>query len=254
MLTWNPLIALGLGTSSLLATVGPLVLAFVLWRRGGALKAWLIGALTFIVSQLVLRLPWQVPLNAWLAPKLKDSPALLVGWLVVSALTAGLFEETGRWLAYRTLWKDRSTLGGLMLGAGHGGFESIVLVGLSLISSTVLYVALTHGTTLGLPPEVVPLVEKQFAEVTPLLSFLGGVERVAALMLHLGCSLLVLEAVRRQDKRWLGASIGAHFALNVVGVALTKWVHPLVGEAALLLLGAALLTGALRGSRASAQS
>ena len=52
--------------------------------------------------------------------------------------------------------------------------------------------------------------------------------------------------MRRQDKRWLAASIGAHFALNVAGVALTKWVNPLVGEAALVALSGTLLWWALK--------
>ncbi|MFZ5438837.1 MAG: YhfC family intramembrane metalloprotease [Myxococcota bacterium] len=246
---WNPLVAVGLGTSAVVATLGPLVLALVLWRRGASLKAWGVGALTFAVSQLVLRLPWQVPLNLWLAPKLKDDAGLLFAWLAFSALTAGLFEETGRWVAYRTLWKDRSTLGGVMLGAGHGGLESIVLVGLSLLSSTVVYVALTHGVTLGIPEAVLPKVHQQFAEVTPLVSFLGGVERVAAMLLHVGCSLLVLEGVRRADKRWLVGSMAVHTLLNVVGVALAKWVSPLAAEGALLTLGLAVLWLAARRSR-----
>jgi uncharacterized membrane protein YhfC len=100
---------------------------------------------------------------------------------------------------------------------------------------------------MGLPDEALTVVVKQLEAVTPLLALLGGVERVAAMMLHLGCSLLVLEGVRRGKARWLWGSIAVHFALNVVGVALTKWVNPYVAEAAMVALAAGLLTFASRG-------
>jgi hypothetical protein len=56
-------IAVALGCSAVVATAGPIVLA-LLWRRTGvSLKAWLVGALTFVVLQFVFRLPWQIPLT-----------------------------------------------------------------------------------------------------------------------------------------------------------------------------------------------
>ncbi len=251
-LTFDAGVAAGLSVSAVVAVGGPLVLALVLWRKLGASpKAWLFGALTFVVSQLVLRLPWQIPLNAWLAPKIADDTAATFGWIAVSALTAGLFEETGRWFAYRWLWKDRSTLGGVMLGAGHGGIESILLVGLSLVSSVVVYVALSHGVTLGIPAEVLPKVEAQFAPVTPALALMGGVERIAAWALHIACSLLVLEGARSGLKRWLLLSIGVHAALNLVAVGVTKAVNPFAGEAATVVFAGLALFLALRRSRAS---
>ena len=251
-LTWDPATAIALGGSALVAIAGPLVLALVLWRRTGvSLKAWLFGALTFVVSQFVFRLPWQIPLNAWLAPKLEGNELATFAWIAVSALTAGLFEETGRWLAYRWLWKDRSTRGGVMLGAGHGGVESIVLIGLSLVGSLVVYVALSHGTTLGIPAGTLPLVEKQFATLTPLLATLGGVERISACALHIGCSLLVLEGVRAQQKKWWALSVAVHFGVNLVAVVTMKQIGPLAAEVATMGAVTLVLFFALRRSRRS---
>lgn len=251
-LTWDPAIAVALGCSAVVATAGPLVLALVLWRRTGvSLKAWLFGALTFVVSQFVFRLPWQIPLNAWLAPKLEGNEAATFAWIAVASLTAGLFEETGRWLAYRWLWKDRSTRGGVMLGAGHGGFESIVLVGLSLIGSLVVYVALSHGTTLGIPADKLPLVEKQFSSLTPLLASLGGVERMAAWGLHIGCSLLVLEGVRSGQKKWWALSVSVHFAVNLIAVVTMKQIGPVAAEVGTVIAVTLVLFFALRRSRQS---
>lgn len=241
-LTYEAGVAVGLGLSSLVALGAPVVLFVVLWRRHGASpKAWLFGALTFVVSQLLLRLPWQLPLNAWLVKHYRDDALVMGAWLAASALTAGLFEELGRFVAYRTVWKDRSTLGGVMLGAGHGGVESILLVGLSLVSSTVLYVLLWQGVPLPFPPDARAAIEAQFAAVTPALAMLGGVERLLAMALHLACSLLVLEAVRHGRWAWVAAAIALHAGANGLVLAVTKLGGPLVGELALaLVVGPAL--------------
>lgn len=244
-------VAVGLGLSALVALGAPAALFLVLWRRHGASpKAWLFGALTFVVSQLVLRLPWQLPLNAWLVKHYRDDALVMGGWLAASALTAGLFEELGRLAAYRLLWKDRSTLGGVMLGAGHGGIESILLIGLSLVSSTVLYVLLWQGVPLPFPPDARAAIEAQFAPVTPALASLGGVERLLAMALHVACSLLVLEAVRRARWTWVATAIALHAGSNGLVLAVTKLAGPLVGELVLAAVVGPALWAALRQSRA----
>lgn len=244
-------VALGLGTSALIAIGAPLALALVLWRRGASFKAWGIGALTFVVSQFLLRFPWQVPLNAWLVARYRDDAVVMGAWIAASALTAGLFEELGRWVAYRKLWKDRSTLGGVMLGAGHGGLESMVLVGLSLVSSTVVYVLVAKGVPIGLPPEAMAAVEKQFATLDGWSATMGGLERLSALGLHLACSLLVLEGVRTSKRGWLVGSIALHAGANLAVVSASKALNVFAGEALLVVIVAVALTLSLRRSRAS---
>lgn len=234
-LTFQPGVALGLLTSGLVACLLPLALGFWLWRRGGApWLAWVIGAATFLVSQVVLRLPWQIPLGLWLKPKLVD-PVWLFGWLFVSSLTAGLFEEGGRWAAYRWAWKDRSVKGGVMLGVGHGGIESILLVGLSLLGNLVFYVLLTQGLAPTLPPEVDATVRQQFAALTPGLALLGGVERVLAMGLHVSCSLLVLRSMAH-GPRWLLGAMALHTTANFVAVVVTQKVGAVWGELSLLVI------------------
>lgn len=248
MPAWDPAVAVGLAVSAIVSIVGPVVLAFALWRRGAPLAAWGWGALTFVVSQMVLRLPWQVPLGVWLGPRIAGDPIATTAWIAASSLTAGLFEETGRWLAYRLVWKPRDTLGGVMLGAGHGGVESILLVGVNLAGSLVLYVALSRGATLGLPAGSIPAIEAQLAGLTPGLALLGGIERIAAWGAHIGFSLLVLEGVRLGRRSWLGSAIGAHAALNFLGVMVAKHVGPFFGEAVTVALAVLVLVLALHRS------
>jgi uncharacterized membrane protein YhfC len=228
-------VALGLLASGLVALLLPLALGFWLWRKHGASwRAWLIGAGTFVVAQLVLRLPWQIPLGLWLKPKLGD-PAWLYGWLALSAFTAGLFEETGRWAAYRWAWKDRGVKGAVMMGVGHGGIEAQLLVGLSLIGNLVLYLMLTHGVAPTLPPEADQAVRQQFGALTPGLALLAGVERVLALGLHVTCSVLVLRAMR-EGARWLLGAMALHATANLVAVVVTQQAGAAWGELALLAI------------------
>ena len=110
----------------------PLVLGVWLARKTKA--PWLlfgIGAMTFIGSQVV-----HLPLNTGLTLLFKAiwPSTQPQGWhipfnAVVLGLTAGLCEETARYVGYRWLakkaryWRDA-----LMLGAGHGGIEAILVV------------------------------------------------------------------------------------------------------------------------------
>lgn len=246
-------VAAGLAVSASVALFAPVLVMVVLRKRFDApwaAFAW--GALTFVISQLVLRLPWQLPLNSYLAKNYAGDALVMNAWLAASALTAGIFEEGGRALAYRFVWTDRSTLGGVSLGVGHGGIESIVLIGLSLVGSLVVYVLLTHGLMTKVPPEVLPKVEAQFATLTFSTALLGGVERLAALMLHTGCSLLVLEFSRGRGTKWLLGSIAAHAGLNGVALVLVKQAGAWPAELVLVALSATLLTVAFRHSRRSA--
>lgn len=251
-LHFEPAVALGLACSTAVAIGAPLVAMAWLARRFNApLAAFGWGALTFVISQLVLRFPWQLPLNTWLVKNYGQDQAVMGAWLAVSALTAGLFEECGRAVMYAKLWRERSTLGGVALGVGHGGLESIALVGLSLLSMLVIYVALANGLTLGLPPALEPKLEAQFSALTFATALLGGVERLAALMLHVGCSLLVLEFARGRGAKWLALSIATHAGLNLLVLALVKLVGAWPAELTLLTLSASVLLLALRRSRAT---
>src|SRR5690554_5623662 len=68
------------------------------------------GALTFVVFQLVLRLPLLQLLSARFPGIVPDpgNVAALFGFTVFLALTAALFEEGGRWLVYRFVVRKKA--------------------------------------------------------------------------------------------------------------------------------------------------
>jgi uncharacterized membrane protein YhfC len=54
--------------------------------------------------------------------------------IALPSLTAGVFEETARYIAYRFLLKEHNMENGLIYGVGHGGIESIMLVGVNVVT------------------------------------------------------------------------------------------------------------------------
>jgi uncharacterized membrane protein YhfC len=123
----------------------PLALAVVANRRlKVSWKYFAYGALIFFVFQLITRVPLVMVIQHAITPQLQASTALLYTWLAILALTAGLFEEVGRYVAFRWLMRheEKTWSKAVMYGLGHGGLESILLVGglaiLSLINIIIL--------------------------------------------------------------------------------------------------------------------
>ncbi len=234
--TMRPAVLVALSLSALLTLLGPFVAALVWKRRTGARWAHFgAGALTFFVSQIVLRLPWQVPLGLWLGPRLSGNVPAQIGWAAASALTAALFEEVGRWVAFRWLVKGaRAPRDGAMFGLGHGGIESTLLVGITLSVSAALYALVGTGHGVGLPPEALD----KLGSLDLLSASAGAVERILTIPIHVALSMIVLRCFERGRNLWLAVAIAGHFALDFLGVlgahALTGATgSPMMGELAI---------------------
>ncbi|WP_175903059.1 YhfC family intramembrane metalloprotease [Burkholderia seminalis] len=221
------------------ALIAPVWLA-VRWRRRTQvpLRVFCYGMLTFFVFQPVLRLSWQAPLFHWLG----TDPRWHLPMLVFAALTAGLFEECGRWVAFRYLLPTRhDARTAVMLGLGHGGLEAMLLVGVG-------FVALGTGYLLAHAGVVVPAgmrsrIGSEFAGMTLVSPLLALFERVSAMAAHVGLSLIVLQAFVRGAKRWLAYAIAFHFMFDLVAVLLTRYWHveTVLVEGLLFVCGVGLL-------------
>lgn len=235
----RPAVVAAMALAALATTLGPVAVAAWWARRTRVpVSVALWGAVVFVVSQVVLRLPWQIPLGVWLGPRIKGHWALGVAWIAASALTAGLFEETGRWAGYRWLVKrERTFRVGVMFGIGHGGVESMLLVGLNLGVSAVLYVLFASGHAPAMPPEAASKVVEALSALHPVDLLAATLERAMALTFHVAASLLVLQCFTRGSKRWLAGAVLLHFATDFVGVEgalqLKRW-GSLAAEAAVV--------------------
>ncbi|KHK60561.1 membrane protein [Burkholderia sp. A9] len=234
-------------TAGIAALIGPPLLA-IAWRRRTRvpLRAFFCGMLIFFVFQPVLRLSWQIPLFRWLGP----DPGWHLPMLVFAAFTAGLFEECGRWVAFRYLLAGRrDPRTAVMYGLGHGGLEAMLLVGIG-------FLALCGGYLLGRAGVVTSagvqsLVASQFSGMTLASPFLALLERVSALAAHVGMSLIVLQTFVRGTKRWLAYAIAIHFGIDLVVVLLSRYWHvdAMLIEAILLVCSLAILWAGIRWSR-----
>lgn len=135
-------------------------------------------------------------------------------WLyaVYGGLMAGLFEETGRFLAFRTVLKRyrKKDINALMYGAGHGGFEAAWVLGGTMISNIVMGVMLNLGMSASITAtataEQLPQLEAMFEALKtglPASYFIGLIERVLAVAMQLSLSVFVWFAAKQKGKVWL---------------------------------------------------
>lgn len=242
---------------ALLMVALPIALGVVLARKAGA--SWTlfgIGAVTFIGSQIV-----HLPLNAglteffkWLWPNATPQPWNIPFNAVVLGLTAGVSEETARYIGYRWLApRARAFRDALMLGAGHGGIEAI-LFGL-LVGYTFLQMASLQRTGVdasGLTGAPLDLLRRQvtaYWSIPAYMAVLGAVERVFALTLHVSLSTVVLQVFTRRQWRWLALAIGYHAfadAVTVLGVQLRWPALAIEGAIGVVALGGLVILWLLR--------
>lgn len=215
-----------------LMIVVPFVAAAIIRRRlGVGWKLFWLGALVFVVSQLLLRLPLVAMLQAALGPQIIGSPLLSFGLGLLLAFTAALFETGGRYVGYRFLLRRTSKTWnvGVMFGLGHGGIESALLVAGLATTQLVTLLTLTQASLAALPPVQAEALGTLAAAVNgepAWLGLAGAWERMIALLFHVAMSLLVLQSFVRGERRWLGYALGAHFLMDFVTPTLIPALLP----------------------------
>jgi uncharacterized membrane protein YhfC len=228
-----------LGSAILFEIALPLVLAFIAWRRlGVGWRYFGYGALIFFLFQLISRVPLVQITQALIGPQLRASFALQVAWLALLALTAGLCEEIGRYVGYRWLMRreEKTWEKAIMYGLGHGGLESMLLVGgLSLLT---LINLLALPSVIGtLPADQRALVEQQLAAIgaqPDWLPLLAAWERLWSIVFHVALSVVVLQVFRRGNLGWLWLAVLAHALVDFVAVG-SPLLLGLQGTSAILL-------------------
>ena len=192
---------------------------YYLWKRDGRIWMFFAGILSFTVSQLLIRIPllqyagkkWE-----WLMLLPYTSLVLYYGFL---GLTAGLFEETGRWAAFGLMKRRRRTLDwkdALALGLGHGGVEAVWVAVSGLLAGS--FDSTADGSQ----------------------ALLGGVERLCAMTLHVGFSFLIFKGVEEKKARWWLLAMLLHgladFQLVIGNLAVVEGLLAIEAVAVVLLV------------------
>ncbi len=156
-------------------------------------------------------------------------------WLyaLYGGFMAGLFEESGRYVAFRTVLRKQrdNDHNALMYGAGHGGFEAFYLLGIGMINNLVYSILLNAGRsdilTAGLSGDALASVQAAFsalASTSPSLFLVSLLERVAAVAAQLSLSVLVWFAAKKGGRAfWLyPLAVALHLVLDAGAVILSR--------------------------------
>lgn len=203
----------------------------------------LVGAITFIVSQLVLRMPllqliqgqsWYEVIgnNVWLTS-------------LFLSLTAGIFEETGRFLSFKLLLRRKLKWeNGIAFGIGHGGIEAILLTGLTYINNIVFSLMINLGAfdqiSGTLTSQLSDYIVSGLINTNPIMFLMAGMERVFAIIAHIAFSIIVLYGVKYRKGVYLVYAIIGHTLLNFPSVILSNYFG-IWAEAYILLFAVAAL-------------
>lgn len=186
----------------------PPILWVVLTRRLGV--SWRVvglGCLTWLTA-----LPFIIGVPIAATAVLGPQPLV---WPVALSLTAGIVEETSRFLYYRrsrVLRDPANWRAALVAGAAHGGVESIVL-GLQTLFGVIALFFMRDQ----LPAEM------QAIQPEPAYFLIGAASRLLIIVGHIGLTFLVWRAVSRGETWAYPLAIVIHIVVDLIA-----FVQPIV--------------------------
>ena len=193
-----------------------------------------LGGIAFFVSSQVL----EKLIHLLVLQPQKDGTISLMNeqpflYVLYGIAMAALFEETARLVFFKWLEKKRSLeeKDALAYGLGHGGLELLYLGMGSLISLLILFSLIQSSNT-----DVANLLPKSTLETVQSLSvwqvYLLGVERVLALVMQIGLSFWVYQAVRQKNWIYLVTAYGLHAFFDLApSLSQVGWIsNPLLVE------------------------
>ncbi len=172
----------------------------------GVWSAWLLGSSGFFVVQILIR----IPLLNILSTKTEfitfaENHYLL--YIFLLAFTAGLFEVIARYAVAKIMRKNLTYKRGIAAGLGHGGIESILIVGVTYVTNLFYILAINTGsyevmieeyTKQGLDVSTLATLKDTFINTNSSIFYLAGYERLLTMIFHVALSLLVCYLVSRK--------------------------------------------------------
>lgn len=239
---------------TLLICFGVPIALFILCRV--KLKAkilpFFVGCVSFVLFALVLEpILHQLVLGGAIGAKLTQNIWL---YAIYGGLAAGLFEETGRYVFLSLLMrKDKAPQNALMYGAGHGGIEAILIVGVAYINNLVYSFMINAGQAEQL---LAPLdaatraateqVLAQFSTYSPAIFLAAGLERLLAIALHIALSVIIYTAIRRRQFKFALLAFALHMLVDSVTIIIASFASIAVVELAVLVMVALISVYAAR--------
>lgn len=158
-------------------------------------------------------------------------------YMLYGGLAAGVFEETGRYVAFRWIlpkkrYPERDTA--VTYGIGHGGVEAILTLGASYIVMLLLLsfqrtgnfaaaLSLSGGDSTALAAALA-----QLAAITPGAVLVALLERAGAMILHIALSCFVFLAVRdRTQWTWFPFAVLLHAIADMPAALAQRGMLPI---------------------------
>lgn len=175
-------------------------------------------------------------------------------YMTVAALLAGLFEEGGRFVAFKFLLRHRNDrLVSVTYGIGHGGFEMMYLLAASGIQYIIYAVMINNGTFDSVIAEVAASAPESLAAVQALPTSIASIsyytlslsllERCSAIMIHIACSMIMFKSVKEKNLKYFLVAILLHASIDMIPACYqVGWINNLMFiEIGLIIYSAAFL-------------
>lgn len=247
-----------LQTGILAITVPVVLIAVWKMRTRKSLVPFFVGVLIFLLFAKGLEM---IPHTIFL---LMDNPVSraingnVVLYALYGGMMAGLFEEMGRYVAFHFLLKkypEKETA--VTYGIGHGGMECILVLGIGYLQYYTYGQLINSGTMDKMMasyegnPEMLTSLKQLIDTITGMHRsdcWMAGWERISALMIQVALSILVYQAVKITEKKYmLWVAVVLHMLMDIPAALYQKGVLAIVPtEVIMFLFAGAVLFFAVR--------
>lgn len=228
-----------------------LIVAWKMYTKRSLVPFW-VGIMVFIAFSRMLEM---IPHSLFLLSSNPVSKAIngnVVLYVIYAATVAALFEETGRYLAFRfVLTKHPNKETAVTYGIGHGGIECVLVLGVTyiqyyaygqLINSGSMDKMLSAYKDSSQSVDALNQLITNIKGVTKMTCYMADLERISAMMVQIALSILVFQAVYVAGKKYMyWVAVALHFLTDVPAALYQKGVLKLLPTETILFVYAALV-------------
>ena len=217
------------------------VIFFIYWRKNNKQQtkiSWLIaGAIGFIVSARVLELGVHLVCIVTDNPISRFINGNTIAFVLYGIIMAGVFEECGRYIILKYIMKkNRTPENAVLYGIGHGGIEILAVLLPAIITYLAVAVLFSAGdmenalSTLNITEETasaaLPSIQATAAFDYGMMA-MNVIERLFAMFLHIGLTVVVYYGVVTVKKNCLLVAIILHMLMDTFPALYQRSVVPL---------------------------
>lgn len=228
-----------------------LIVAWKMYTKRSLVPFW-VGIMVFIAFSRMLEM---IPHSLFLLSSNPVSKAIngnVVLYVIYAATVAALFEETGRYLAFRfVLTKHPNKETAVTYGIGHGGIECVLVLGVTYIQYYAYGQLINNGSMDKMlsaykdssqSVDALNQLITNIKGVTKMTCYMADLERISAMMVQIALSILVFQAVYVAGKKYMyWVAVALHFLTDVPAALYQKGVLKLLPTEIILFVYAALV-------------